>query len=360
MKTWFTAAEIAALSLPELPASERGIQMRAGIDAWASRDRAGRGGGKEYPLSALPIAARTAYVARHMEIANVPAVVAPGTMDMVPAATATAAEQRDARLAILAAADRFTDHAGIGRKRADALFCAGYETGAMDVPDWVRASVRSLTPRTLARWRAAQAEGAAHKLAVDKGANRRGKGVLDTANGGAIKAFCLALLSRNPLFSADHIRGAVGGQFDGVLVSASGEVVPLPPLRTFQAALKGWKTVHKVELAALTDPDGYKSKYKISGRNSFAHIRAVNQLWMIDASPVDMLCVDGRHNVYVAVDVFSRRMMAYVTKTPRAEGVGLLMRRALLAWGVPEEREDRQRLGLRGAPDAPAVRKYPC
>ena len=57
---------------------------------------------------------------------------------------------------------------------------------------------------------------------------------------------------------------------------------------------------------------------------------------MIDASPADVLTTEGRHAVYVAIDVFSRRLQVLVTRTPRAEAVGLLMRKAMLAWGVPE------------------------
>ncbi|MFG1318040.1 DDE-type integrase/transposase/recombinase [Xanthobacter autotrophicus] len=338
MKEWFTAREIADLLLPSLPATERGVRKMAERDEWLARNRAGAGGGKEHPLSALPAEARAAYVARHMDALDVPVAVARAAASEPEAESVapTAVEQRDARLAILAAADRFAEAAELGRKRADILFCEAYENGAIEVAGWVRAAVRSFRPRMLAYWRANLRAGSTHRLAVDKGATRRGKGILDTANGGDVKVFCLACLSRNPLFTADHIRDLVGGQFGDELVAPSGEMVALPPIRTFQAALKAWKVTHKVELTALTDPDGFKSKYRLSGSNSMAHVRAPNQLWMIDASPVDMLCVDGRHNIYVAIDIFTRRLIVYVTRTPRAEAVCLLMRRAVLAWGVPQ------------------------
>lgn len=64
------------------------------------------------------------------------------------------------RQAILAAAEDFAQAAGIGRKRADAVFCTAYAGGAMEVAPWVREAVKSLTPRTLARWRAVKAVGA--------------------------------------------------------------------------------------------------------------------------------------------------------------------------------------------------------
>lgn len=65
---WFTAAELADLRLPGLPADKRSINRRAAEDRWSSRmgadglplvrARAGRGGGVEFHLSLLPPAAR--------------------------------------------------------------------------------------------------------------------------------------------------------------------------------------------------------------------------------------------------------------------------------------------------------------
>ncbi|WP_164738367.1 DDE-type integrase/transposase/recombinase [Aquabacter cavernae] len=340
MKQWFTAAEIASLQLPELPATKSGVIRRAANANWPSRERAASGGGREYPLSALPVAARAAYVGRNIRVLGVPETVGlPAPVDVQPAPqpVARAAEHRNARLILLAAADRAAEEARLGRKRADHVFATGYNLDQVAVEPWIREAVPSLTPRTLARWRAAREAGATHRLAVDKGAARRGKGLLETANNGAVKTFCLALLVKNPFFSADQIRRMVGGEFGGELSAPGGELLPVPSLRTFQDALNSWKDEYKVPLTQMTDPDGYRSKYKVSGRNSLSHITRVNQLWMLDASPLDMLCVDGRYSVYVAVDVFSRRMMVYLSRTPRASAVGLLMRRALLAWGVPHE-----------------------
>ncbi|WP_035716522.1 DNA-binding protein, partial [Azorhizobium doebereinerae] len=205
---WKTPAEWAADNLPGLPSTAQGITLRAKKAAWHSRPRQASGGGREYPLSALPTAARAAYVARHLRALDVPLEVAKAAASEPEAelASATALDQRDGRLAILAAVDDFAAAAGIGRKRADALFCAAYAAGAVEVTPWVREAVKSVTPRTLARWRAVKAAGTTHRLAVDKGAARRGKGVLEIANTGDVKVFCLALLSRNPLFTADHVR----------------------------------------------------------------------------------------------------------------------------------------------------------
>lgn len=58
MKEWFSAAEIAVMQLPCVPATKRGVQMLADREGWKNRPREGRGGGLEYHWSAIPAVAR--------------------------------------------------------------------------------------------------------------------------------------------------------------------------------------------------------------------------------------------------------------------------------------------------------------
>lgn len=61
---WFSASELAAMSLPGIPNTARGINMKAERETWAEpgqkgvwwRERSGRGAGVEYHLSVLPLA----------------------------------------------------------------------------------------------------------------------------------------------------------------------------------------------------------------------------------------------------------------------------------------------------------------
>lgn len=87
-KIWFTAAEIADLSLPGLPRTKRKVNERADIENWAlataedgaplARARKGRGGGVEYHLSILPDAARAELVKRGVSLAPAHDSAAPG------------------------------------------------------------------------------------------------------------------------------------------------------------------------------------------------------------------------------------------------------------------------------------------
>lgn len=73
-REWFTAAELAELALPGLPADKRSINRRAREERWAMRTapdgaplvrpRAGRGGGLEYHVSLMPGPARIALAER--------------------------------------------------------------------------------------------------------------------------------------------------------------------------------------------------------------------------------------------------------------------------------------------------------
>lgn len=346
MKLWLTPDEIAKLALPGLPATKRNVNAFALVSGWSRREhlcrpRTGPGGGFEYHLDLLPPDARRAYVARLMPDA-VPEDVAEAA-EAEPAAARMrddAAEARDARLAILAAAERVFTSARLPRQNADGLTAIDYNAGRLTLPDWVRARVPALTPRTLKRWRAIVASGRTADLAVDRGAARRGLGVLDTAEEGRVRIYALALIARQPHLSADHVREMLRTRFGETLtvIRSGGEIktVPLPPIRTVQDALRRWKDTEKVALTAITNPDAYKSRFKLAGNNTASNVTRLNEVWQIDASPMDALCVDGRHSVYLAIDLWSRRVVVYVSKTPRAEAVGLLLRRAILAWGVPE------------------------
>lgn len=339
---WKTAAEWAAEGLPGLPGAERNVRRAATLGAWRHRDRQLSGGGREYPLSALPKKARAAYLARHLVAIDVPAslqqeVAADPESDTLSGAVA---EARDARLALLGLANSYATQAGVARVLADEHFCVAYNGNAMVVADWIRVEVKSLTSRTLRNWRKALREGRAAALGVDRGGARRGSGALECANGGELKKFILALIAKQPHLSAGTIRDAVIGYFgDPIEIShpATGEIseVPVPPLRTFQNDIKRWKAEYEVVLTAITDPDKFNSKYRPAGRNSYSWVTRPNQLWQIDASPADVLTLDGRMTIYVAIDIATRRIMIYVTRTPRSEAVQLLIRRAILAWGVP-------------------------
>lgn len=345
MKEWLSAREIAEERLPDLPTTKAGIVLFAQRESWNehplhARPRAGRGGGMEYHISLLPVVAQVAYRQRHLQddAAGQPQP-APKPLAQPGDLGARAALERDARLAILNRFDRFQNGLGLGQATRLQIFVDRYNMDMIPVEGWVREIVPQLSKRTLTRWRSRRKDGQGDSLAVDRGAARRGTGVLESANQGKVRAFILALLAVNPKLTAGDIRTQCRSEFgDTVSVVSRGveRQIDMPPVRTFQYAIKGLKAVHRVELLKLTDPDRFRSTMALSGVGTLRHVTEPNQLWQIDASPVDALCTDGRHAIYAAIDIATRRAIFLLSRTPRAAAVALLVRKAILAWGVPE------------------------
>ncbi|MBN9471702.1 MAG: transposase [Bosea sp.] len=336
MKLWLTSSEIADLALPGIPETDRGIRMLAEREDWTRfsalcRQRSGRGGGLEYHVNLLPVVARVAYFG-----AAAPAPTAGAALQAAPepspGTTSKAIQQLDARLAVLAAMEAFIRASEMKQTVAISCFVDLYNLGKIDVPGWVARILPRLAMRTVLSWLSDSRKGETQRLAVDRGASRRGQGVLDAAFDGEIKHFTLALHSFNDLYTARQLHEAIEGKFGARLAEVG---LTLPGQRAFEIRFNAWKQEFSAGLLQMIDPDAFRNKMRVSG--SYAYMAPhLNALWQIDASPVDALCEDGRHSIYVCIDVWSRRLILFVSKTPRSEAVQLLMRKAILAWGVPD------------------------
>jgi len=333
MKQWWTLQELSK----RLPETRQGLMARAARENWRdtkrldgeplARRRAGRGGGFEFHISLLSVTAQAVLV-------DAPVASQDETIPDLEIETATDARTRDARLAVLALATKFHATTGLGLKEADRAFAQAYSSGALVIDAAVRAVIPTVSRPTLCRWRAAVRAGDGAKIASRQG-RTKGSSPLMTVNDGAVATYIGALLIKNPFYTAIHIRDAVEAKF-GATLDLDGAALPLPSARTFCRFVTDFRATNKVALTKIQDPDAFKSRHRIAGLSRHAHVERLNQTWQIDASPLDMLCLDGRNSVYVLVDVFSRRIMTYVSRTPRAHAVKLLMRKAILAWGVPE------------------------
>lgn len=334
MRLWLNAQEIADLALDGFPSSRFGIQKLAEREGWAdshlARRREGRegGGGLEYHIDLLPLPQRLAYAGSFVKVDREDLVTETDTQ-----LTTAERRARDARLIVLNVADRFRRTCGMGAKASDHLFISLYEAGQVPVPEWVGEAVKRLSLRTLDRWRGMMRDDI-NKLAADPSRARKGTGVLDRAEEGRLRSYCLAVHASNQFLSAKHIRNTAIAEF-GQTVQVGETRVPMPPLRTFQNALKAWKLEYRNELLKITNPDAYRShiQFAMSGAN---RVERLNQKWEIDASPVDAMTTDGRKNLYMAIDLYSKRVVLLITDTARAAAVGLLIRKCLLEWGVPE------------------------
>lgn len=248
--------------------------------------------------------------------------------------TDRARKAQEARLAVLTAYDRFGSGLNLRDTGRTSVFVGSYNMGHIKVDDWVRAEIPSLSRRTLARWRSDRQKGLG--LGIDRGQAR--KGLLDTANGGRVKAHILGLIAHQPDIKAERVHTLVQGKF-GELVDQKGNPRPVPPIRTIQHTIKRWKVEEVVVLTQLSNPDAYRSTMAPVGTRTLQHIKAPNVLWQIDASPLDAMSTDEhkRPTLYACLDIGTRRLAILITRTPRADAVALLFRKAILAWGVPKK-----------------------
>ena len=337
---FFSAADLAALKLDGLPQRRDQISKLATRRGWASREREGKGGGREFPLSALPPAARADLLQRRiLEQASKSLGTNLGTTarPRAPLATLAALSQRQAErhAARTVVLDAFDGMRGPRSDRATFdLFLAAYNAGQLDLPDWARADVRHLSRRTLERWLAARKAGRDETLAGRWAGGRRS--IFDLSADAA--DFIIGAHCTQPLLSCDELLGLLKTNFPQGLPDAQGVMLDYPSVATVARFVSAWRAdaANAAAFLAFTDPDASKSRHRFAAGDAGAGIVRLNQRWEFDASPTDILCSDGRKNLYALIDVATRRVFPLISDTPRTEASLLLLARACMAWGVPE------------------------
>ncbi|MBX9944936.1 MAG: DDE-type integrase/transposase/recombinase [Reyranella sp.] len=341
----FTAAELAVLKLPGLPTRRANISRLATKQGWVFVERQGRGGGRAFPLAALPTQARAEILNRRIVEQAAKAAGNEGRprapLATLAAMTARQSERHAARTIVLEQFDAMK-----GERSARAVidvFVSAFNDGHVEMPPWARADVQALSRRTLERWLAARARGEDEVIAGRWAGGRRG--VFEQSQDAA--DFVIGAHATQPLLSADELRGLLDTNFPQGLPDPDGVMLDLPSTATIARFVRSWHRdpANAASFAAFSDPDRAKSHHRFAAGAAAAGVVRLNQRWEVDASPADVLCTDGRRNIYVLVDVATRRLMALVTDTTRTTASLLMVARACQAWGVPET------LGTDNGPD---------
>lgn len=343
---WFTANELAVMNLPAIPNTQKGIWKRSQKSGWLSRPRSASGGGLEYHISSLPNSAQLALIEKLIER---PELLVDSSREMrtetVAGVVYTDDDCRNAKLIIVRMFEKFMNTTTLSVTRAEKPYIDFYaaqrrEQTSLYYPDWVFEIYPEFSVTSLRRWRAKREQRDALNALSNHYGNRKGTGFVETAEDGKLKTFIIAHITKNDHLKAGHIRDLCRAKF-GMMVKIKDKngVVsekPLPNVRTFERFIKDWKESNKELHLRLTNPDAHKNRYMLSLGKADAGIERLNQVWEIDASPADVLCHDGRYAIYGIIDVYSRRVMYMTTKTPRTEAALLLIRKAIIEWGVPE------------------------
>lgn len=350
-KEWFTTADLAGL--PELPDTERGIRFRG--KGWKTREvpAACRGGRRyEYHISSLPEAARIELAKRLVGSAPVAtseaskAGAAAGHKLREEAAVKAEREriakerglaqyhslpparraEADAIFAVLKARDAYLAASRLPHRRGTEQFCALLSSGSLPlsadvVAPLMRNGRLAVSRSSLDRWEAAYREGGLASLARKYSPSKEPKSITH-----AQREFIIAMIAQFPHARVQAIVQGVEARF--------GTSIGYSAVRRF---VVHWKEEHASLLLRLTNPDAWRSAHMFGVGRADEVVTRLNQVWEMDSSPADMLLADGqRYTLLGLIDVYSRRLKFLVKPTSNAVGIAALIRRGIVAWGVPE------------------------
>ncbi len=332
MSEWFTAAELLALRVTALPGTVQNINAKAKREAWRSCKLPRLGAPRGYHIDSLPAAVRIA-IAKASVTATATATYGPADAITPPAPakdprnlaaiTGRAKHRAETRLLLLAAFDDFRARAGLALSTAAVEFSAAWNGGAIAADAELRAAMPRVSRNSLLNWYSARArEGAVRLAGRYNGGNRKAE--IDATP--ALRDCLIATYADKSHLSAGQLRDAL----------RDAGVPRMPSLRQIQRWMNKWRTANPRHDLQLRNPDKAKGKYLSAIGTASAGIHRINQLWEMDASPADVLCIDGRYKISAVIDVATRDALVLVTPQPRAGAHLALFRAFALTRGLPE------------------------
>ncbi len=210
---------------------------------------------------------------------------------------------------------------GMSLKPALEKWCALYNAGSAAVTDETRAAIATVSVRTMQRWRQA---GGSSSLMPGRGGRTGG---IDATP--EIRGLTESMLLDNPYHvTARNIIEAIEARYP--------DAEP-PSISTVRRFARRWRVENGYAISAVSDPDGHRSRTMPAFGDKALEVSALNELWELDSTRLDVICADGRrHDVVVALEVWGRRAKAIVTPRSRSTAIAALIRRCLMDWGVPQ------------------------
>ncbi len=327
---YLSAADLA--ELPGFPRSERRAREAAARLQLPSRPRAGRGGGLEYAVDALPPQARMAWAARlaasnDSELPKLPSLAQSRALASGSAVHVTGWQKarQDAVARVLVLFQRFWASFGGPLTPALEAFCIGWSKGQIEADEASKARFPRLTVSTLRGWHLGVED---RGLAAITPREHHRKGQF-AALSGQLGDAVLALILEQPHISVTAVYNTVSNHFQGKS--------EIPSERAFRRAITYWKQHNAQLLTGITNPDAWRNQYMSAAGSASEGITRPNQRWEMDSTPGDVLLADGkRHAVVGVIDVYTRRRLFLVSRTSRSGAIMSLIRSAIMAWGKPE------------------------
>lgn len=247
-------------------------------------------------------------------------------------------KKAQAKLAAIQAFEKFRDDTGLAKSRAMEVFCYEFNMGRIDLGKSVKTVLQQISSRSLLRWITDEHELGAMGL-VDLYGNRKGMSKIDSymtgedSDGNPVKPYVKAMLAIMVL--EPHVEPKKAHEY--ILATCpNGPELSVKSVARWMAA---WKKAHPQKWAWIVNPDKAKGSFQIAFGDAAEGITGPNQRWEIDATPADLLLIDGRHKIIGIIDVGTRRLKLQVSRTEQAADCLVVVRRALLDWGVPVDGE---------------------
>ncbi|MCH4893400.1 DDE-type integrase/transposase/recombinase [Sphingomonas sp. SFZ2018-12] len=125
-----------------------------------------------------------------------------------------------------------------------------------------------------------------------------------------------------------------GDATPGLAAANDAQPVTLPTLRTIQRFIRRAERENRVFFAAQRDPDRFKSAMRPALGRMDATVTYAHEVWEIDTTKADVLCVEGRKSILGIIDRWSRRARYQVVDSESAQSVRRILVDTIRAWGV--------------------------
>lgn len=229
---------------------------------------------------------------------------------------------------VLKAAEAFVKAGGFKISKGLTLFCEQYNAGKIALPDWVIDSAEHGKPQfarqTYYRWKADYEREGLYGLASRYGHNAgRTKLTEEQIN------FIKAMLFATPDANIPKIWAGLQARF-------APQGVDVPAAHVVSYWVKRWRKEKESLMLSIKNPDAWKQRFQFAAGNSSHNVFRMNQVWEADATPADIMLLEGRHTAIGMIDVWTRRAKVLITPTSKAQAIATLVRRCLIDWGVPE------------------------
>ena len=377
MSTWFSPKELAEANLPNFPTTRSKVSQKAEREGWESRDRVGRGGGKEYLIpdryqtpdliqalqekfpDRFPVLSTNVDIAPEVEniveplIADAPMVAAVSDVTTPSPSLEGGGQERFempvendkstavtlARIEICRMAKEFWQGSGLTRVAAYEQFVAEVNRGAVDLPEFVKIGLQSkerrlkLSRASLTNWEA--------KNIKDLAPNHKGKdSFFDLRPDYAIAA---EAVSREFGASAKILLHA----FESGLIKEEFGLEDLPSYSQICNWIKKQEETNKQRQRAFRTGD---KSVLLPALGSYSRGLLPNEKWEIDSTKADLATkkenvvwlsspfgeAPVRAALVACIDVATRMVKVLVRPTSNSEALCLVLADCVKDWGLPK------------------------